>query len=96
MNGGVTLRVYPNPFREKVRLDVGFDFKSLGAKNKASLKVYDALGRLVRDFSPEALKRGPFDWDGADSHGLKLPGGVYFVRLEHGGTTVTKKVILLR
>jgi hypothetical protein len=85
--GMPSLRVYPNPFREKTWVS---------ANVPGHLKVYDALGRLVRDFSPEALKRGPFDWDGADGHGLKLPGGVYFVRMEHGGTTLTKKVILLR
>jgi hypothetical protein len=83
----ITLRVYPNPFQERAWIN---------SNVPGRLKVYDALGRLVRDFSPEVLKRGQFDWDGADDHGLKLPGGVYFVRLEHGGTTLTKKVILLR
>jgi len=81
------LRVYPNPFREKAWVSVNVPGR---------LKVYDALGRLVRNFPPETLKRGLFDWDGADDHGLKLPRGVYFVRMEHGGITVTKKVILLR
>lgn len=94
--GRVSLRVYPNPFSEKTRFNVGFDLGSLNAKTNASLKVYDALGRLVRDFPLVALKPGPLDWDGTDSNGRKLPGGVYFIRLEQGDSRITEKVILLR
>ena len=81
------LQVYPNPFQERALVS---------ANVPGRLKIYDALGRLVREFLMEAAKPGPLVWDGTDERGRRLPGGVYFVRLEHGGSTETKKVILLR
>jgi flagellar hook assembly protein FlgD len=50
-----------------------------------SLKVYDASGRLIA----EPLRSLPFSgaivarWDLRDSHGAKVPAGMYFYR----GTT---------
>ena len=81
------LRVYPNPFREKAWVS---------ANVPGRLKVYDALGRLVREFSKEAAKPGPLVWDGRDGHGRRLPGGVYFLRYDYGAGCETRKVVLLR
>lgn len=89
-----SLKLYPNPFREKVWISAFLPNST--SKKSASLKLYDVTGRQLVDFSNRISQPGPLVWDGRDDHGLKLPGGVYFVRLEHGGTTVTKKVILIR
>jgi len=82
-----SLRVYPNPFREKAWIS---------ANVPGRLKVYDALGRLVREFPKEAAKPGPLAWDGRDERGHRLPGGVYFLRYEHGRGCETRKAVLLR
>jgi hypothetical protein len=81
------LRVYPNPFREKAWVS---------ANVPGRLKVYDALGRLVRQFPKEDAKPGPLVWDGRDERGRRLPGGVYFLRFEHGTGCETRKAVLLR
>jgi hypothetical protein len=81
------LRVYPNPFREKAWVS---------ANVPGRLKVYDALGRLVREFPKEAAKPGPLAWDGRDERGRRVPGGVYFVRFEHGAGCETRKAVLIR
>ncbi len=85
--GWPTLRVYPNPFREKAWVS---------ANVPGRLKVYDALGRLVREFPKETAKPGPLVWDGRDEHGRRLPGGVYFLRYEHGTGCETRKAVLIR
>lgn len=82
-----SLRVYPNPFREKAWVS---------ANVPGRLKVYDALGRLVREFPKETAKPGPLVWDGRDERGRKLPGGVYFLRFEHGTGCETRKAVLIR
>jgi hypothetical protein len=89
-----SLRLYPNPFREKVWISA--ILPSSPSQKPGSLKLYDITGRQLVDFSNRISQPGPIVWDGTDGHGLRLPGGVYFFRLEQGGTTVTKKVILLR
>ncbi len=48
-----------------------------------SLKIYDATGRLAKDFSvPTAYSLVPTSvtWDGGDNAGEKLPKGVYFLK----------------
>ena len=83
----LSLRVYPNPFQEKAWVS---------ANVPGRLKVYDALGRLVREFPKEAVKPGPLVWDGRDERGRRLPGGVYFLRFEYGAGCETRKAVLVR
>jgi hypothetical protein len=69
------------------------------AGKKVSLKVYDATGRLVKDFSPLLSDIGyqsSIIWDAKDDHNRKLSSGVYFIRLETEDHKATKKAILLR
>jgi hypothetical protein len=36
------------------------------------------------------------DWDGRDSSGLRVAGGVYFYRLQANGETRTREMVLLK
>ncbi len=88
-------RVYPNPFSELT--NIGFS-TGLGAQDVA-LKIYDATGRLVRDFPlPTAYSLLPttVKWDGTDQSGNRLPAGVYFVLFNTGDKDKTQKVIRLK
>jgi len=65
----------------------------------ASLKIYDASGRLVKTLLRAESSRdrvGNIVWRGDDENGSLLPSGVYFVRLETRGITRIEKVILTR
>jgi hypothetical protein len=83
----------PNPWASGTRISY-----SLSAPGEASLAVYDALGRRVRAFSPHALRLTPHEvfWDGRDDGGRRVPSGVYFYRLQAGGYSDTKKMVLIR
>jgi len=89
------LSAVPNPFGEFVVISY-----QLSVKASVSLKVYDAMGKLVRILtSPQTLKPGVYNvrWDGRDSFGKKLPSGIYFYQLEIGRKrSLTDKVILIR
>jgi hypothetical protein len=84
----------PNPFDDGT--EVAF---SLARPQNASVRVYDAGGRLVR-----TLRDGPAEagghtvkWDGRDRSGQRVSGGVYFVRLVRSeGPTETRKVTRVR
>jgi hypothetical protein len=63
------------------------------------LRVLDASGRLVRTIESGAwLPAGPHErvWNGTNHHGLAVPPGLYFVRLEAGGRSRTVRITLLR
>jgi|GEM_PF-4488932 len=95
-----TLQIRPNPFINKTEIkflipektisNVGTGFAS------GSLKIYDATGRLVKQFNHLTNYQSSITWDGTDDSGRKLPSGVYFIRLESNEFKETEKVILLR
>ncbi|RKX69195.1 hypothetical protein DRP53_08960, partial [candidate division WOR-3 bacterium] len=60
-----------------------------------SLRIYDATGRLVKEFILPTASTA-ISWDGRDDSGRKVGSGVYFVRLETGNQKFTRKVLLLR
>ncbi len=92
--------IIPNPFHVKTEIRWHTSERvGSGEKRVASIKIYDARGRLVRDFSRLTVNGSRFTvitWDGSDDFGHQLPAGVYFVQFEAEDYKQTEKVILLR
>lgn len=88
------LELYPNPFSDKINIRYSIAQSAKGTE----LKIYDATGRLVKDFSLftlDASRPTPVTWDGKDTSGHKVSSGIYFVTLETEDFRKTKKVILI-
>ena len=84
------LRLSPNPFRERVRIDY------VAASNgPVSLAVFDLAGRRVWS-SAATGGRGTLTWDGRGHRGEPVPAGVYLVRLTDGRNVRTGRVLRLR
>jgi len=69
------------------------------SQSEMSLKIYDAMGRLVRCFllpTDYCLLSTSVEWNGTDNFGRKLPSGVYFIRLAIENYNKIEKVILLK
>jgi hypothetical protein len=79
---------YPNPFNPSTVVRYTLD-----AGRQTSLKVYDILGRevavLVNGTLPAGSHTAAFD-------ASNLTSGVYIVRLEAGGMSMTKRITLLK
>jgi hypothetical protein len=84
---------HPNPFSSSTT--IRFD---LATRALSRLVVYNARGRVVRRLVAESLPRGSYRaiWDGRNDAGDDLRSGVYFVKLEAGEFSTTKKVVLAR
>jgi len=99
---GYGLEVYPNPFSENltIKFQVPNPKHQINLKSKIpkfNLKIYDASGRLVRQWDYQTMRQcDEIVWHGDDDFSYRLPVGVYFVRLEISGHKLTKKVILLK
>jgi flagellar hook assembly protein FlgD len=65
---------------------------------RASLRIYDVRGRLVRALLDGVRGPGthPVTWNGEDAAGARVPGGVYFLRFEAGDRRETRKLVILR
>ncbi|MGD1048349.1 MAG: M1 family aminopeptidase [Candidatus Krumholzibacteriaceae bacterium] len=84
---------FPNPFNPATTIEF-----ALPEPAAASLRIYDAAGRLVRVLAAGALSRGTYvrTWDGTDASGRAVSSGVYFYRLDAGAFSRTRKMVLLR
>ena len=62
------------------------------------LSVVDAAGREVRVLTSRSQTAGDHTlvWNGRDGAGRPSPAGVYFARLENGGSVVTARMVRLR
>jgi hypothetical protein len=94
----VDLSASPNPFREQTVIR----YSTRKADHKMPnpiLKIYDACGRLVRNFDLESSimdHASAISWQGDDDIGRNLPGGVYFLTFTSGACSTTEKLILIR
>ena len=84
---------YPNPFNPTTRIAFG-----LAKPASVSLRVYDAVGRLVRSLLDSERPAANYIeiWDGKDASGRAVASGIYFYRLDAASFTQTRKMILLR
>jgi hypothetical protein len=87
------LRNYPNPFNPLTRISFRLERDA-----QASLRVYDVQGRLIRTIVEGYLAAGPrtVEWDGTDDRGLPVSSGTYYLRLQGGGTYVSRTINLLK
>jgi hypothetical protein len=82
----------PNPMNGSVQFEC-----STANPEGAVLEVYDIRGRVVwmSAVSP-GTDRGVVTWNGRDDRGVRVPGGVYFLRLRDGRAERTVKVTVVR
>lgn len=87
------LLVAPNPFAE--RATIGFVLEREG---DVRLDVRDVAGRVVATLLERTAGAGRHTatWDGRGSDGAHAAAGTYFVRLDAGGQTRSKKIVLNR
>lgn len=80
---------YPNPFNPSTT--IGFTLKETGP---VSLKIYDAIGREVAELVNEVLEAGVYHQ--RQFNGSQFASGIYFSRLESGGKSQVKKIMLVK
>ncbi|MCB1185210.1 hypothetical protein KDM41_17455 [bacterium] len=84
----------PNPFNP--RTEIRFE---LAAPGRVGVRVYDVMGRLVRELAAAEYPAGRHAvvWDGRDRQGAPAASGAYYVRLTTpGGEVDARKILLLK
>lgn len=79
---------YPNPFNPVTNINFG-----VTKSGNAKLTVYDMLGRETATLVNEVLSAGSYSYTFEAS---TLNSGTYFYKLEAGGVTLTKKMLLIK
>jgi hypothetical protein len=85
----------PRPSPAVGSVTLGF---SLSAPGHARLSVFDIRGRWVRTLADGEFDAGPSErvWDGRDDRGHAVAGGLYFARLEAGGSQLLRRIVLIQ
>jgi len=83
----------PNPFNAATRLRFELD-----AGQRVSIRIYNAVGQLVRTALEEDLLPGRHAvlWDGRDERGDEVGSGIYIYTLEVKGKIESRRMLLLR
>ncbi len=84
----------PNPFNPTTTLTFG-----LATAGAANLEIYDARGQRVRVlWNKPHVEPGiqHVTWDGRDDGGRRVASGAYMARLRAGGTSLTRRLTLLK
>jgi len=81
----------PNPFQDATSLRF-----RLARAERAALTVLDASGRAIHRLAHRRFQAGynQVEWNGRDERGQPVSSGVCFVRLDAGGVTSTRQVVL--
>jgi hypothetical protein len=90
------LEVYPNPFwnYSMIKFEIRNPKSEINSNDQISLKIYDATGRLVRQWDYESARQSnQIIWFGDDDLGSQCPPGVYFLYLRKGSFSALKKII---
>jgi hypothetical protein len=91
--GSSSLSARPQPFQEGGM----FDF-NLEKRGRATLKLYDLQGRLVKILAGDLLEPGAHSvvWTGRNSRNEVIPAGAYMVILKQGNESLQKVVLKVR
>jgi hypothetical protein len=83
----------PNPFSGTTV--VIFDVCKL---TDVKINVYDVNGRLVVNLVDEVLTAARYNigWDGRDTRGHAVTSGVYFLKMDAGSWSATKRVVVAK
>ncbi len=84
---------FPNPFNPETT--IAYD---LPERTPVRLEIYDVLGQRVRVLMDEVQTAGRYAvrWDGRNALGRGVGSGVYFYRLQAGGFSQVRRMLLLK
>ena len=87
---------YPNPFNPVT--EIRYTLPAGAPVYRVVIKIYDALGRLVKVLENGSKTPGTFSvvWDGTNMQGLSAPSGVYFYTIQAGSFQATKKMLMVK
>jgi hypothetical protein len=88
-NGNAGIKCWPNPFSTSVDISLVRGASSVVRSGKADIKIYDIRGQLISTL-PRTTNyelRTSYKWQAQGQ-----PAGIYFIRIQQGHKTLSKKI----
>jgi len=85
--------IYPNPFNPSA-----FISYSLASPANVNIRVYNSRGQLVRNLmsSERGIGHHEVSWNGKDDQGSDCGTGIYFIRMDAGKDSFTRKALMVK
>ncbi len=93
-NSEFSLKVFPNPFRNHIKIELYYDNYNLTKISK--INIYNIKGQLVKKLQIANFKFqiNEVEWDGKDDLGHKVQNGIYFIKIIDEKKSIGIKQIL--
>jgi len=95
----LSLTASPNPFNSSVAITVS-DGRGLACQTLKNIKIYDIIGNVVWERSPERdnrhLEMSPTSCTFIWTPDKTIPSGIYLIRATTDKNTITKRIILMK
>lgn len=91
---GLSVAAHPNPFNPSTTIKF-----TVPSRGPVRIAIYDARGKHVTTLvNQTTYAAGDYTmpWNGRDRSGNGASSGVYFLRIDHGGSTHARKLVLLK
>ncbi len=86
-----SIQVYPNPVSNRLNINIKT------AEGTTSIRIYDNNGKLIKNlFNVNGTGEFRVYWDLKSQHGIDVPAGVYFIRLENKEKICEEKIIVTK
>ena len=84
---------YPNPFNPTTTIEY-----RMAETAHATIKVYNMLGQVVKTLVNGTVSVGThrIEWDATDDSGTAVSTGVYMYRMETGGVSASRTLVLMK
>lgn len=84
---------YPNPFNPTTNIDI-----SLAKQTDVNITIYDISGAEIYTLANRTMNAGDhtFTWNAITNSGTDAISGIYFMKVNIGGNSTTKKMILVK
>lgn len=92
LRSGISLNVYPNPFRFKTSIRLTMNTTS-DIEQPSVLRIYDSVGRLICTYESDNCS---FVWGGRDSKDKPVASGVYIFRIDAGSSSFSRAAYLIK
>jgi hypothetical protein len=92
-NNFVLKQNYPNPFNPSTTINY-----ELSERSRVEIFIYNISGQKIRTLINAEQQAGSYkvQWDGKNNQGISVASGMYLYQLKKEGSSITRKMILIR